>query len=81
MEAFVNRCTNETVTRNYKVFGMSFYGECFSKAGVGNALALFTKNLKDFSRCVSKDYQPCEAGDDRCIGKNAGVGLYQIVEK
>jgi len=81
MVAFVYRCLNETTANNLHVFGMSYYGECWSKSGVNNALALYTGNLKDFSRCITDDYAQCSPGDDRCIGKDFGIAVYQVIEQ
>jgi len=81
MAGFIDRCAVKTKIMNYAVFGMSHYGECYSDAGVLDALALFTDNLKSSSKCVTNGYVDCTPGDTRCIGKDHGIAVFQIIEK
>ena len=55
-------------------------GECWSDTGVSDALAVYTNNLKNSSRCVTEWYKDCKVGDTRCIGKHFGIAVYQIIE-
>ncbi|XP_065053151.1 properdin-like [Rhopilema esculentum] len=81
MKGFIHRCAMKTTSKNYRVFGMSYYGECWGDRTVSNAVEIFTSALKNPSKCVKEGYRDCSPGDLRCIGKHYGIAVYQIIEK
>eukprot|EP00795_Rhopilema_esculentum_P014085 gene14085-5073_t len=81
MENSLNRCAVKAHSKKFRVFGMSYYAECWVDRTVSNAMATFTPDLKDLSKCVKEGYKDCSMGDTRCIGKHYGIAVYQIIEK
>ncbi|XP_068751837.1 uncharacterized protein [Montipora capricornis] len=65
MAAFACRCAKAVKEKGWKIFGLQFYGECWSDAPGSYDVNTFTPSTS----CISNDYQPCGNNDRQCVGK------------
>ncbi|XP_068751834.1 uncharacterized protein [Montipora capricornis] len=65
MAAFACRCAKAVKEKGWKIFGLQFYGECWSDAPGSYDVNTFTPSTS----CISNDYQPCGNNDRKCVGK------------
>ena len=79
-KSLVCRCAKAAEAAGYKLFGVQFYGECWS---ADNAEATFNKDGPS-SNCISDigvAPPPCTAGSsDSCVGQQFTNYVYQLRE-
>lgn len=72
---FACRCAKAANERNYTIFGMQFYGECWS----GDlTLAYMYDRDGTSTNCVNQCFQPCTKYNKFCSGKNSANYVYKI---
>lgn len=64
IQGFACRCAKIVKAKGYKVFGLQFYGECWS--GPTGSYDLQTFQKKD--TCITNDYRKCGHLDRHCVG-------------
>jgi len=79
LHALACKCSELAKARGHKVFGLQFYGECWSG---NNALYLFARDgVAENKDCVGIDYQPCDDNSKtECVGKAFRNYIYKIKE-
>ncbi|PFX20415.1 uncharacterized protein LOC111336924 [Stylophora pistillata] len=65
MEGFACRCAKLVKAKGWTVFGLQFYGECWS----GPEGSYDLESMKQKSTCISNDYKKCGKFDRNCIGE------------
>lgn len=65
IEGFACRCAKLVKARGWTVFGLQFYGECWSGPEGSYDLESMTPN----STCISNDYNECGKLDRHCVGE------------
>ncbi len=58
-----------------------FLAECWGEKKVTDAEKSFAGMKKTPSNCIKEGYKPCENGDLRCIGKDNGLAVYQVLSQ
>lgn len=74
MAEFACRCAKAVKERGWKIFGLQFYGECWS--GPPNTYDESTFVSSD--SCIAEDYQYCGGLDRHCIGKRWTNFVYEL---
>ncbi|XP_020906502.1 uncharacterized protein LOC110244635 isoform X2 [Exaiptasia diaphana] len=72
---FICRCAKQTKEYNYDIFGVQFYGECWSGK---NALTTYQRNGVS-KTCLGPGYKPCEPGSKTCVGMASTNYVYKII--
>jgi len=76
IEGFACRCAALAKKKGYRVFGLQFYGECWS----GPGLDTYSKvGLAKESDCVGPQYKPCNKFTRHCVGSQFKNFVYEIV--
>jgi len=75
MPAFACRCAKIVKDKGYKVFGLQFYGECWTGAPETYDL----KEMKPSDSCVADDYKQCDHLDRHCIGSRWTNFVFELV--
>ncbi|XP_031569120.1 uncharacterized protein LOC116303679 [Actinia tenebrosa] len=72
---FICRCAKQAKEFQREVFGLQFYGECWSGVNGNNT---FNRNGPS-TKCIGPGYQPCTPGSKTCIGMTSTNYVYRIV--
>lgn len=75
MPAFACRCAKIVKAKGYTVFGLQFYGECWS--GAPGTFDL--DKMKTSESCIGDDYKPCGHLDRNCIGNQWTNFIFELV--
>ncbi|KAL9957679.1 hypothetical protein ACROYT_G034603 [Oculina patagonica] len=75
MPGFACRCAKIVKAKGYTVFGLQFYGECWSGAPGTYDL----NKLAPKSSCVGDDYKECGKLDRTCIGEQWTNFVFELV--
>ena len=71
------RCANEARNRNYTMFGLQYYGECWAGSGSCDTFNRFGKS----QLCYSQKYKECDNQDEtECVGGPHANYVYLITE-
>lgn len=74
MQGFACRCAKIVKEKGYKVFGLQFYGECWSgQPGSYNLKTVMTKES-----CISDNYAKCNRFDRHCVGQQWTNFVYEL---
>ncbi|XP_028513060.1 uncharacterized protein LOC114574501 [Exaiptasia diaphana] len=76
MEDLRCRCAEESRAKGYKVFGLQFYGECWSGPKANETY--FQNGESD--QCVTHDLAHCTAAEEDCVGRDYTNFIYEIHE-
>jgi len=73
---FACRCAALAKAKGYTVFGLQFYGECWSGPELENYKSV---GKAEKGSCIGPDYKPCSPWDRHCVGKQFMNFVYKIV--
>ncbi|KAK3720309.1 hypothetical protein QZH41_020390 [Actinostola sp. cb2023] len=68
------RCAEESKAKGYNIFGLQFYGECWS-GPKGNST--YSRNGPS-DQCVTHDLAHCTPDEENCVGRDYTNFVYQI---
>jgi len=75
MQGFACRCAKMVKAKGWKVFGLQFYGECWSGPPDSYDLSSFSQAQS----CITDDYKSCGHLDRNCIGKQWTNFVFELV--
>ncbi|XP_031571018.1 uncharacterized protein LOC116305279 [Actinia tenebrosa] len=71
------RCASEARNRNFSMFGLQYYGECWAGAGACDTYG----QLGYSQHCVSRNYTRCDNDDENeCVGGANANYVYLLTE-
>ncbi|XP_028514921.1 uncharacterized protein LOC110239313 isoform X2 [Exaiptasia diaphana] len=76
MPQFACRCAQLAKAKGYTIFGLQFFGECWSGPTLDYKSVGEATNGYD---CLGPDYKPCSVWDRHCIGTQEMNYIYEIV--
>ncbi|KAJ7340116.1 hypothetical protein OS493_002842 [Desmophyllum pertusum] len=76
MQGFACRCAKIVKDKGWKVFGLQFYGECWS--GAPGTYDLDSMAPTPAESCVADNYKKCGKFDRNCIGKQWKNFVYEL---
>ena len=75
----VLRCAEAVSKKSYTIFGLQFYGECWSGENVNQTYDRDGNSSQCFS-AVNKEFKPCnDDSDEACVGAAGANYIYKIV--
>ncbi|KAK3728149.1 hypothetical protein QZH41_019468 [Actinostola sp. cb2023] len=77
IEGFACRCAELAQKKGYSVFGLQFYGECWSGASLASSKAVGAATGS--YDCIGPQYKPCSQFSRHCVGSQFKNFIYQIV--
>jgi len=81
MPALIKRCAEKAFAKGSKLFGLKYYAECWGEKKVTDAEKSFAGMKKTPSNCIKEGYRACQNNDLRCIGKDNGLAVYQVLSQ
>ncbi|XP_048578758.1 uncharacterized protein LOC116618880 isoform X2 [Nematostella vectensis] len=72
------RCATEAKAKGYNVFGLQWYGECWS--GVDDVTSRHYASQGQSKACVSRDLSYCRVKDTECVGRDYTNFVYRIAD-